>query len=370
MQFQQKYKAMRKAIVTLAVCFVMAGSAVAQQVDTVQWYTPPMVYFVNSWPDHYNFVDVSQSRLRTCPGWRDQAATSFVTDDTLKVYGIAACVMTLEFFNQYKEAAGKPLIELNVLDTSHVTPFEYLRLFQYHGGNMQQKGNDLYVQIPTTPVSYMLDMGVEQNAMDRPLIPLPIRELFFDEPQTVVDTFFLGITGFNEKPDTIINYETWHREWNLFVYEIFPRDEKTGGPCCTHNWIMAHHETGYVVDSVPQWWFTPYNNDHYYILIFPIVTPEGLRGNRGGGETPVVRMSDVVEQYTELTPNPASGKVRVRSSFELREIDVIDMSGEVVLGDEVSGHSVILNIGGLSSGVYVVRIATAAGVCTKKMVVR
>lgn len=360
---------MRKAVITLAVCFALAGSAVAQQVDTVHWYTPPVEYFVNSWPDHYNFVDVNTSRVRAYPGYKDQAATSFVTYDTLKVYGVAACVMTVEFFNQYREAAGRPLIELNVLDTSHVSPFEYLRLFQYHDGNMQQKGNDLYVQIPTTPVSYMLDMGVEQNAMDRPLIPLPIRELFFDEPQTVVDTFFLGITGFNVKPDTIINGETWQREWYLYLYDFLPRDEKTGGACCEHSRIYAFLNSSYVMDSVPTWMFQPIS-EPFYTLIFPIVTPEGLRGNRGGGETPVVRMSDMVEQYTELTPNPASGKVRVMSSFELRGIEVIDMSGEVVLRDEVSGHSVILNIGGLSSGVYVVRVATAAGVCTKKMVVR
>ncbi len=74
-------------------------------------------------------------------------------------------------------------------------------------------------------------------------------------------------------------------------------------------------------------------------------------------------------RFTQMMPNPASGKVTVLSSYRLSHVVVYDLKGNVVLEQEAEGLTATFDVGTLAKGVYVVAIHTPAGIATKRLVV-
>ena len=80
---------------------------------------------------------------------------------------------------------------------------------------------------------------------------------------------------------------------------------------------------------------------------------------------------DVVEGvYAELTPNPATGRVRVSCGEAMRMVEVYDLQGRRVLAQEASGTTIDLDISTLAAGRYTVIVYTAEGTGAKALVVR
>ena len=68
-------------------------------------------------------------------------------------------------------------------------------------------------------------------------------------------------------------------------------------------------------------------------------------------------------------PNPAGESVTVASSFELRSVEVYDMSGRQVWGKECTGLSVTVDVSDWAEGTYIVVVRNLHGTATKKLVV-
>ncbi|MBS1940629.1 MAG: T9SS type A sorting domain-containing protein, partial [Bacteroidetes bacterium] len=71
-----------------------------------------------------------------------------------------------------------------------------------------------------------------------------------------------------------------------------------------------------------------------------------------------------------LVPNPASGVVRVeRAEGTAAWLTVLDVQGRAVLETQITGPSTMLDVSGLKSGVYVVRVAAPEAVEVGRLVV-
>ena len=80
-------------------------------------------------------------------------------------------------------------------------------------------------------------------------------------------------------------------------------------------------------------------------------------------------IADPEGQYTRLMPNPAREEVTVMSSALIREVELYSTDGKLLQRKEVNAESTTLSLDGLPAGVYFVRIHTAAGVTTQRLVV-
>ena len=69
-----------------------------------------------------------------------------------------------------------------------------------------------------------------------------------------------------------------------------------------------------------------------------------------------------------LYPNPTSGNVTIQA-VGMNRITVVSALGQVVYDAEIENDMTTLNIGQFTSGVYMVRIATATGVSVKRVTV-
>ncbi len=86
-----------------------------------------------------------------------------------------------------------------------------------------------------------------------------------------------------------------------------------------------------------------------------------------GSET----ISDIVDQYTSVMPNPAHGSVTVISSFNIRNIDIYTLNGQLAARKEnINALSSALSLHTLPPSTYLLRIQTSHGVAYKKLVVK
>ncbi|MEE1272150.1 MAG: T9SS type A sorting domain-containing protein [Bacteroidales bacterium] len=76
-----------------------------------------------------------------------------------------------------------------------------------------------------------------------------------------------------------------------------------------------------------------------------------------------------VDRYSFVSPNPASDIVTVQSSFKVREIEIHNALGQVVLRKEGSQNIETIDVSNLQSGAYIVRIKTQRGFANKKILI-
>jgi hypothetical protein len=79
--------------------------------------------------------------------------------------------------------------------------------------------------------------------------------------------------------------------------------------------------------------------------------------------------NDLLVQKEEilLYPNPAKDRVRILSASTIKDVVIMDVMGRGVLD---LGAAEELDLSGLSSGTYLVRVKTNTGVSTSRLVVQ
>jgi hypothetical protein len=81
-------------------------------------------------------------------------------------------------------------------------------------------------------------------------------------------------------------------------------------------------------------------------------------------------LSDLDISYlVRLQPNPAKDIVTVQSSFKVKEIEIHNVLGQVVLRKEGSQNIETIDVSNLQSGTYIVRIKTQRGFANKKILI-
>ncbi len=72
----------------------------------------------------------------------------------------------------------------------------------------------------------------------------------------------------------------------------------------------------------------------------------------------------------ELTPNPATGRVKVACAEAMRKVEVYDMQGRRCLAQEVQGSETVLDISALAAGRYTVLLHTATTTAARPLIVQ
>ena len=99
--------------------------------------------------------------------------------------------------------------------------------------------------------------------------------------------------------------------------------------------------------------------------------PIGLAFYYNNSENNDNALSDIdVSHLVSVHPNPASDIVTVQSSFKVREIEIINTLGQVVLRKEGNQNIETLEVNSLEKGTYIVRIKTQRGFANKKLVIK
>ena len=107
------------------------------------------------------------------------------------------------------------------------------------------------------------------------------------------------------------------------------------------------------------------------MYMFPIFAETDTTLGDGTYPDTNVCLYDVnVDRYSNVYPNPANDIVTVQSSFKIREIEIHNTLGQVVLRKEGSQNIETLDVSILESGVYVVRIKTQRGFANKKLIIK
>jgi len=92
-------------------------------------------------------------------------------------------------------------------------------------------------------------------------------------------------------------------------------------------------------------------------------TGQDTSGGTEGIDGEVTALSSL----TFVQPNPARNEVRVTSSFNLRRLELHDLSGVMVYSEPVSGHEKVLDVSWLRAGTYIMTIATHDGTTHKRL---
>ena len=77
-----------------------------------------------------------------------------------------------------------------------------------------------------------------------------------------------------------------------------------------------------------------------------------------------------MDRYTYLYPNPASDRVAVFSSFGLSRVELYDLNGRMMYGQDCKGHSAMIDVSGWPDGTYIAIVRTQAGATSQKVTIR
>lgn len=83
-----------------------------------------------------------------------------------------------------------------------------------------------------------------------------------------------------------------------------------------------------------------------------------------------VGIAGVVPLKVELSPNPVSDRLLIASPSEMEGVDFIALDGRAVMHRKVSGREAVVDVAGLSGGIYLVRVIMQEGIATRKLVVK
>ena len=92
-------------------------------------------------------------------------------------------------------------------------------------------------------------------------------------------------------------------------------------------------------------------------------TPDNPSGNEGIG------MADAMSSVT-IFPNPSDGLSTVSCPTPIAELSVFDMSGRIILHENPCNANASINTSTLRKGIYLVKVITAVGTKTSKLVVK
>lgn len=333
-----------KKIFLLLLLFTIGFGRGICQLDTIHYplphyhrtahWTEDTIYLTSRcdlWYHYYNY------------NAQGEMAKACYTKDSLRIYGVAGAW----FIPSTEYDRGRPINRENwkYLDTALDHVYEYYKVLKYDGmGGMDELASTkVYATDP--PVAYIRYMPADPYTGER-FIPRRILEAYFDEPVTVIDTFYVGCTQYMDMCDIIDGVQWWR---NRIMYDVTV--SQWGYP------EIPFEEQDLVYERSNYYNWYSYRSMR---VVFPIFNPEEVVHD--GVEKPTG-----LARFVSLSPNPANDKARVVSSFPLKSVEVYDMAGKVIYVQAASGSSSWLEVSSWPTGTYMVKVNTTMGEVTKKL---
>lgn len=285
-----------------------------------------------------------------------------MTDDTLEVYGIAAALFG---GNDYLSWSTWPLTP--GMDTSSYYAYTWLMLFDAVGDSLVELVDTsyMYVHVWQRP-SYYLKLDFMYPYME-PLPAVPIHERYFPSPVTVTDSFYVGqIPWQGHEIESRSDIKLGSFSADGCGLEVRPTIQKD--LAMVYRFSTGERERIWSRFELPLG----------HPLIFPILAPPdttgGNGGNPGGGGSDTTGVGigtpEWAARYVSVSPNPASDRVQVVSSFGLADVEVFDAKGQRIYSKKASGYKCTLDVASWPRGAYVVRIGTDVGTVAKKLLLK
>ena len=319
---------------------------------------------VNYFTNHIPNIPACPYRIEFVGLWGDECGVAVKEmyvpkGDSLKVYGVAACMMTdrdccfvPQGYDAEQAAAWIAQFWKGYRDTTWAECYEYLGIYKSFGDSLVPQREVLVHRLEDTP-AYYVETG--NNQWYCPDFIYPMYEKYFDSPIVVRDTFYLGTTQ-RSCPSTIGLVD--HIGFNLMLIN--------GGS------VQSEYHVGKYCwpdeGNVFWWWNDRMSYDGRYYLIFPILTPDPNAPEPG--DTTAVEAADMVSRYVTVQPNPAMEEARVLSSFGLERIEAYNNEGRRVLDRAAEGMEATIDVKAWPAGTYLLCVTTPMGTTTKKLLVR
>ena len=358
----------------------MLATMSASAQDTVRRTVPDSSYFYDFW---FNYTaDQTMGGIQGMGFVTTKVSGIFFNVDDgveLPVYGIAASMKTLDpdmyIYHAFGmcDSSGYYATLAEMCDTGAVDQaYEYWGIYKWVDDSLELASPRLKFNIKTMPVTYYWDMAFRTPMSDSAFWPLPMYEMYFDEPQVVTDSFCLAMSNRirTDKPYGMpCTYLTWPIFWNVVGFF------DCGFYSPQH---FVWHE--FLPNGESKWFHDRRTRRQF--LIFPILEPDRL-GNHcqedttgGGGVTPgdttgvgISAQQRLLWNMSVVLPNPAADEARVVCGVPLTTVEAFDDAGRLVATRRVDGHEVTFDVSAWPSGVYLLRLTTALGSVTKRLVV-
>ena len=241
---------------------------------------------------------------------------------------------------------------------------------------------DIDTNFTLTHDNYTLTYGCDTNCLRNPGGDYTYVEYYFDNPVNVNGLFYIveDVTGSSTR--------LFHMMATIDCYSEWPSLVRTADEDVENNaWVEweQHPINTWVEYWLPEDTTSTYSlhpnpfeeTSDYYIpstcqmYMFPIFAETDTTLGDGTYPDTNVCLYDVnVDRYSNVYPNPASDIVTVQSSFKVREIEIINALGQVVLRKEGNQNIETLEVNSLEKGTYIVRIKTQRGFANKKLVIK
>ncbi|MBQ2375403.1 MAG: T9SS type A sorting domain-containing protein [Bacteroidales bacterium] len=377
---------MKKALFILA--FIMLTSFVVKSQNTENYYLPDFIdveycsslsfYDTTSFDtqmfmarNHYYFYATGRSQGIN---QRLDRAQPCYTDTLLTVQGIAIGVNNRVLIKSLQHAAF-PIPSLRVaMIAGDGNPIDIEFYSSTPKGKLRLMNNTLNREI--------ISVDIDTNFVLQESGLYSYIEYYFSTPVNVNGLFYIVediTTNSTQIPRMVFS------ECNFEYPSLVRTAEKMEGDTIDTTW-MQWSEHPYNQDLEGEYYSSRFRYSDFYNLshaldspipntcqmyMFPIFAETDTTLGDGTYPDTNVCLYDVnVERYSNVYPNPAKDIVTVQSSFKVKEIEIHNALGQVVLRKEGNQNIETIEVNSLEKGTYIVRIKTQRGFANKKLVIK
>ena len=296
------------------------------------------------------------------PGVLDRAQPCY-TDTLLTVIGVAIGV------NRFASGIGSltKFTFINPLDQGSldITYQENLNLY-----NSIQKGKLKLMNATLDREIISIDIDTNFTYANTP--NCTYLEYYFSNPVNVNGLFYIVEDATNIS--TRLSYVMFTKDC-YFEYPSLVRTAEDTIETPWMEWVQHPYNNIYylqtpeIIFGTYQYWsngLAPIPNT-CQMYFFPIFAETD--STLGNDTTDMSLYNATVDRYSNVYPNPASDIVTVQSSFKIREIEIHNALGQVVLRKQGSQNIETIDVSNLQSGAYIVRIKTQRGFANKKILI-
>jgi hypothetical protein len=304
------------------------------------------------------------------PGVLDRAQPCY-TDTLLTVIGVAIGV------NRFASGIGSSLTKftfINPIDQGSldITYQENLNLY-----NSIQKGKLKLMNATLDREIISIDIDTNFTYANTP--NCTYLEYYFSNPVNVNGLFYIVEDATNIS--TRLSYVMFTKDC-YFEYPSLVRTAEDTIETPWMEWVQHPYNNIYylqtpeIIFGTYQYWSNglapiPNTCQMYFFPIFAETDStlgDGINFDTNDS-TDMSLYNATVDRYSNVYPNPAKDIVTVQSSFKVREIEIHNALGQVVLRKQGSQNIETIDVSNLQSGAYIVRIKTQRGFANKKILI-
>jgi hypothetical protein len=304
------------------------------------------------------------------PGVLDRAQPCY-TDTLLTVIGVAIGV------NRFASGIGSSLTKftfINPIDQGSldITYQENLNLY-----NSIQKGKLKLMNATLDREIISIDIDTNFTYANTP--NCTYLEYYFSNPVNVNGLFYIVEDATNIS--TRLSYVMFTKDC-YFEYPSLVRTAEDTIETPWMEWVQHPYNNIYylqtpeIIFGTYQYWSNglapiPNTCQMYFFPIFAETDStlgDGLNFDTND-TTDMSLYNATVDRYSNVYPNPAKDIVTIQSSFKVREIEIHNALGQVVLRKQGSQNIETIDVSNLQSGAYIVRIKTQRGFANKKILI-